>query len=214
MVTKSILRDRIRKILSGGYPSDRDRVKDNEIILAIGDVMGQILKTQALETTFTYDGESTIEGSLIATYENLQVVRANGTNCKVKMPASPMYLPEHMGVQSVYPSGQPEMAFRFIPSGIYNIWSKERLVSPLSNQLYTWDNSYITIFQDLIGAGIGFVDVQLAIADIDLYGDNDILPIGADMVPELINKVCAQFGMEPSTIRKESNTASPENTRQ
>lgn len=214
MVTKAILRDRIRKVLSGGFPSDRDRVKDNEIILAIGDTMGELLKAQAMAITEDYDGDSSIEGSLVATYEGIPVERANGTNCKVKLPATPMYLPEHKGVFGVYPSGYPEKAFRFVPLGIYPIWIREKLVSPVSNQLFTWGNGYITIFQDLIGSGIEQVDVQLAISDIDKYSDNDVLPLSSDMVPALIEKVCTQFGMEPSTVRRESNIASPENTKQ
>jgi len=214
MVTKAILRDRIRKILSGGFPSDRDRVKDNEIILAIGDTMGELLKVQAMDITMNYDGDSSIEGALVATYEGLSVERANGTNCKVKLPATPMYLPEHMGFFGVYPSGYPEKAFRFVPLGIYPIWIREKLVSPVSNQLFTWGNGEITIFQDLIGDGIFQVDVQLAISDIDKYSDNDVLPLSSDMVPELIEKVCVQFGMEPSTQRRESNIPSPENTKQ
>lgn len=214
MVTKAILRDRIRKILSGGFPSDRDRVKDNEIILAIGDTMGALLKAQAMDITMNYDGDNSIEGSLIATYENNTVERANGTNCKIKLPASPMYLPEHMGVYSVYPSGQPDKAFRFVPPNIYPIWIKERLVSPVSNQLFTWSNGYITVYQDLIGDGIGSVDIQLAISDIDRYGPNDVLPLSSDMVPQLIEQVCTQFGMEPSTIRRETDAASPENMKQ
>lgn len=209
MVTKAILRDRIRKILSGGYPSDRDRVKDNEIILSIGDIMGELLKISAIDG-MSVDGDTVIDGACVATYENITVEPDVNNTSKVKLPAYPMKLPDNMGVFSVYPSGQPQNEYIPIPTGIFYIWTKDRLVSPISMSLYYWDSRYIHIQSDLIGSGISTVDVKLCIMDIDTYDDNDVLPLSADQGAELIKRVCAQYGMESSTMRKESAVPSPE----
>jgi hypothetical protein len=210
MTTKGILVERIRRILAGGYPSDRDRIKDAEIALAIGPVANKLLKVEALNTSFVADGASTVEGSMIATYENIPVTRGYKLTAVAKLPATPIYMPEGLGVFSVYPSGRPDMEFIPVPAGIFNIWTKEALVNPISRRLYTWESGKVTIFDDLVGEGINTVDMKLCIVDINAAGDNDVLPVPPDMENDIISGVLLLLGVEPRTHRAESYQPSPE----
>jgi hypothetical protein len=65
--------ERVRRILSGGFPSNRDRVRDAEIRKHLESAMNRLLKTEILNTTFNIDGATIPDGIVIATYENLPV---------------------------------------------------------------------------------------------------------------------------------------------
>ena len=117
MTTKSQLIERVRRILSGGYPSNRDRVKDAEIEKYLESAINRLLKMEMFNMTYTVDGMSIPDGVMLATYENIPVTLGLNDTCTAVLPTTPMYLPERMGVFSVYPSSYPEAEFIPIPSG-------------------------------------------------------------------------------------------------
>lgn len=207
--TKKILSEQILRILTGGFPSARSRFKESEIALAIGQVASQLLKTETLGVNFTFDGGSIPDGALLATYENVPLKRGYGKSCYADLPAMPMMLPKRMGVFSVFPSGYPEKELMPIPSGVYNTWINEKILNPLNTMIYSWDSRRVTIYDDLVGAGVQSVDIKLAVVDVATLSDNDILPLSADLENKVIELIVARFQGEPDTTRSETNNPSP-----
>lgn len=210
MTTLKLLTERIRLILSGGYPSASDRVQDNAISHAIISACGRQLALSSLSVNYNMDGAGIPDGAMVATYYNRPVIRGNGSYCRVALPAVPMNMPERIGVFAIYPSGRPEEAFMFIPPALLNVWKGNKVLNPIDTIMFTWENKYADVYSDLIGAGIHEVDMKLCVADIAQQGDYDPLPISPDMELQVIEDVLKIFGLEPLTDRKEGREASPE----
>jgi hypothetical protein len=211
MTTKSQMIERIRRVLSGGYPSNRDRVKDAEIEKQLESVINTLLKVEMFNMTFNVDGATIPDGVMIATYENIEVVGGIDDTCFVTLPVTPMYLPEKMGVFSVYPTSYPQHEFIPIPAGQYYILQQITEVNSLLGRVpYVWDGKKITIYRNLIGDGIFTVDMKLAIADLSQYGPNDPLPVSPELEAQAIDAVVKLYVAEIRTIRDESFQASPE----
>ena len=213
VVTKNILAEQINRIINGGFPSDRSRVGMNEIKLAIADVCNALLKAEILNVAFNFDGGSVIEGSAIATYENVSVERGvrygNLITATAKMPATPMMMPDQMGVFAVYPSGMPHLEYYYIPSGMFNLWVDNKMVSNFQRRFFTWDSKKITIFDDVRGLGFDTIDVKMVIAPLEGADDNEPLPIPADFRDKIVVAVVSRFNDEQDTNRRETDEPSP-----
>lgn len=197
--------ERIRRILSTGYINDQDRVKNKEIELAIQSVTNQLLKIDTFSNIFNYDGESIPDGCVIATYDNQPVERYKQNWTTVPLPATPIGgLPDKMGVWSVARAGYPLTRYINLPSGMYQTLLGDKLMNPINTHFYTWEGMRIIIFDDLVGAGISGVDIQLCIMDLSLYGENDPLPIPADMEAAIIDEVVKMYSGEQPERREES----------
>ena len=214
VLTKKLIAEEIRLLLSGGFPSIRDREKDRQIMLAVADAANELLKVEALNTTFNLENGSTIGGFLYATYTNIPVKRGvnygEARTAVAEMPVMPMNLPNGMGIGSIYPSGMPFNEFLPIPTGMINIWLRNKMVSPLHSRLYTFDSMKVTIFSDLFSSTPAEVDMKLAISDINKMGENEILPIPPEYKNKIIEIARARFEM-PDTKRKETDEPSPSN---
>ena len=212
MTTVAQMIERVRRILSGGFPSNRDRVRDAEIRKHLESAMNRLLKTEILNTTFNIDGATIPDGIVIATYENLPVTGGLNDTCVVQMPVTPMYLPEGMGLFSIYPSSYPELEFIPIPSGQYYILQQIKEVNSLLGRVpYNWDGKKVTIYRNIIGDGMFTVDMKLSVADLSVLEDNDPLPLSPELEEQAIQAVVSIYMSEPRTIRDESFQASPEN---
>jgi hypothetical protein len=212
MTTKSQLIERVRRILSGGYPSNRDRVKDAEIEKYLESAINRLLKMEMFNMTYTVDGMTIPDGVMLGTYENIPVVGGLNDTCTATLPVTPMYLPERMGVFSVYPSSYPEAEFIPIPSGQYYILQQVKEINSLLGRVpYIWDGRKLTIYRNLIGDGVFTIDIKLAVADLSTIGPNDPLPLSPELEEQAIQACVQIFLTEPRTIRDESLEASPEN---
>jgi hypothetical protein len=212
MTTKSQLIERVRRILSGGYPSNRDRVKDAEIEKYLESAINRLLKMEMFNMTYTVDGMTIPDGVMLGTYENIPVTSGLNDTCYFTLPVTPMYLPERMGVFSVYPTSYPEAEFIPIPSGQYYILQQVKEINSLLGRVpYIWDGRKVTIYRNIIGDGIYSVDVKLAVADLSTIGPNDPLPLSPELEEQAIQACVQIFLTEPRTVRDESLEASPEN---
>src|SRR5690606_13739936 len=126
--------------------------------------------------SFQFEGNTIIEGAVINTYENQPVIK-HGKYSRVKLPVAPLLLPGGLGVFSVCEYGNPENEFIYIPMGVFNMFKKEKLLSPMQINFYSFDNEYVIVYSDLISAGISSVDLKICSMDIDNVGQFDMLPI-------------------------------------
>lgn len=214
ITTKAIFAEQILRILNGGFPSERDRVLLEEIKLAITDISNYVLKAEIINVAFNFDNGSTIEGSAIVTYENIKVTRGvpygDIITATADLPATPMMMPDQMGVFQVYPSGRPHLQYKYIPSGMVSAWLNNKVVSPLHKNLFTWNSGKITIFNDLFGQSFDEIDVQLVVSPLEKAGDNDPLPLSPELRDKVLIGVLTRFGYEPKTVRKETDQPSPQ----
>lgn len=213
VVTKKILIEEIRRILSGGNPSSRDRVKDAEIALAITDAANVLLKAEAT-STMAVQGQPNIDGLAIVLYEGIPLER--GVNwdktrtAQVALPVRPMMLKDGQSVQAVYPTGLPHLGYFYIPEGIFRSWMSSRYVAPLHKRFYTYSGNKIIIYDDLFSSGESpSVDIKLVVADINSVGDNDPLPILPEHRAAIIKSVIDMYSVEPDTNRRETDQLSP-----
>jgi len=211
MVTLYIISEEILRILNAGFPSIRSRVLISEIKLHVAQVANALLKAEYLNITMTLEGGSIPDGAMVATYEGLECLRGDGFTTKVPLPATPMMLPEKMGVYAVYPSGRPDKAFIPVLIDIIYQLNDTQLFSPLNCILYTFDNRNIIIYGDLLGMNIPSVDVRLCVSDISNMGDNDPLPISPELHSTIVTKVCEILVQKYDTQREDSVYPEPNN---
>lgn len=212
-VSKKILTERVRRLLSSGFPSTSDRVQNAEITLAIGSVANTLMKGVMFTDVVNADGESIPPGVMIATYPGNPVQRGPGNKSTIALPAQPVNIIERQGVFSVYPSNSvaPELEeFLPLPPGTLGFWKEQKLINPLSYITYTAEQRTVVVDYDLIGAGITQVDMKLCIFDISSYDDNEPLPITPDQEMQIIDAVVEMYSQEPRDRRSESNQPQPE----
>lgn len=213
-LTKRMITEEIRRVAMGGFLSDRDRVRDGEIMLAVNEVTNKILKVQALDTAFNIEGGNNISGLVMATYDGITVSR--GLNYgKIKtvtavLPTTPYLLPDSMGIWSLYPDGNPLEEFYPIPIGMVSAWIQDDRVSNLISNTYTQSGNKVIIFSDLFGVNNPQVSMTLCVLDINGLGDNDPLPVPPEYLADIVDGVLERY-KEPDTVRKETDQPSPSN---
>jgi hypothetical protein len=214
--TKGQMIERIRRILSGGFPSTRDRVQDAEIQKHMESAMNRLLKAEMFNVTYGMDGESIPQGIMIASYGDLPTV---GTlldpSYRVKIPVMPQYLPDGMGIFKVIAKfALPSAELIPVPPGQYPIISASGESSSLLNQriCYTWEGAYIRIWQTATAQTLAqLFEMQLCVVSMDSLPSNGVLPLTPDLEEAVIDAVVKVYSNEVRTIRDESFQASPEN---
>lgn len=213
--TKGQMIERIRRILSGGFPSTRDRVQDAEIEKHMESAMNRLLKAEMFNVTYGMDGDSIPQGVMIATYNNLPAVGTlNDPSFLVKIPVTPQYLPEGMGVFRVNDQASPTNEFVPIPPGQINILTGSGESSSLYTQRvgYTWEGAYVRIWKLATNQTLNAnYQMQLCVVNLNTLASNGVLPLTPDLEEAVIDAVVKAYTNEVRTIRDESFQASPEN---
>ena len=213
--TKGQMIERIRRILSGGFPSTRDRVQDVEIEKHMESAMNRLLKAEMFNVTYGMDGDSIPQGVMIATYGNLLAVGTlNDPSFLVKIPVTPQYLPDGMGVFRVNDKLSPNVEFIPIPPGQINILNGSGESASLNGQRigYTWEGAYVRIWRLATTQTLGALyEMQLCVVNLSTLASNGVLPLTPDLEEAVIEAVVKAYTNEVRTIRDESFQASPEN---
>jgi len=213
--TKGQMIERIRRILSGGFPSTRDRVQDAEIEKHMESAMNRLLKAEMFNVTYNMDGDSIPQGVMIATYGNLPAVGTlNEPSFLVKIPVTPQYLPDGMGVFRVNNMVSPNVEFIPIPPGQINILTGSGESSSLYSQRvgYTWEGAYVRIWMTATTPTLGAnYEMQLCVVNLNTLASNGVLPLTPDLEEAVIDAVVKAYVNEVRTIRDESFQGSPEN---
>jgi hypothetical protein len=213
--TKGQMIERIRRILSGGFPSTRDRVQDAEIEKHMESAMNRLLKAEMFNVTYNMDGDSIPQGVMIATYGDLLAVGTSGQpSFLVKIPVTPQYLPDGMGVFRVNAKLSPTNDFIPVPPGQINILTGSGESSTMITQRigYTWEGAYVRIWQTANATNLAALyEMQLCVVNLNTLQSNGVLPLTPDLEEAVIDAVVKAYTNEVRTIRDESFQASPEN---
>lgn len=192
-------------LIEGGNAPAASSISISELKIACGQVINSLLKTDYLSIN-TKMGEAIPNGSMLALYENIEVISSNGKS-QCTLPIKPLKLPRNMGVWAIYPkytaSSNYEYDKEFIPlqMGQGALLKSQPLLNDLLGQVgyeNFGEKVYFTkdiksIFPDVV------VAMRLAIMDISNYGDYDMLPILPEQEWQVINEVAKIYLQQPTT---------------
>ena len=189
------LAEQTMRLIEGGAPSVASSITFNEIKIACGNVINQLLKTDYLNVNAALK-ETIPNGSCLGLYEDIEVFSYNGKS-KASLPIKPLKLPRNMGIFAIYPkytlNGIYELDKEFIPlqMGQGSLIKSQPLINDLMGQVgyenfgmdIVFTKDLKTLFPDIKLA------MRLAIMDISLYGDYDPLPVLPEHEWQIINEV-------------------------
>jgi len=190
-----LLAEQSMKLIEGGTRSAGASITFNEVKLACGNVINQLLKTEYLSINGKV-GEVIPNGTTLGLYEDIDVVSYNGKS-KARLPIKPIKLPRNMGIWAIYPKydslGSYELDKEFIPlqMGQGALIKSQPLISDLMGQVGYENFGMDVIFTRDLPSEHEYVKVamRLAIMDISLYSDYEPLPILPEQEFEVINQV-------------------------
>jgi len=196
MTTIYKISEQTMKLIEGGTRSAGSSVTFNEIKLACGNVINQLLKTEYLSINAKM-GETIPNGTTLGLYEGIDVVSYNGKS-KATLPIKPLKLPRNMGIWAIYPQYDVnvdvyDLDKEFIPlqMGQGSLLKSQPLINDLMGQVGYENFGMDVIFtKDLKSLFPNIkLAMRLAIMDISMYGDYDPLPILPEQEWQVINEV-------------------------
>jgi hypothetical protein len=177
--------------------------------------MNRLLKAEMFNVTYNMDGDSIPQGVMIATYGDLLAVGTlNAPSFLVKIPVTPQYLPDGMGVFRVNNKLSPSNEFIPVPPGQINILNGSGESSTMITQRigYTWEGAYVRIWATATTQNLSALyEMQLCVVNLNTLASNGVLPLTPDLEEAVIDAVVKAYTNEVRTIRDESFQASPEN---
>lgn len=202
--TKYKIAEQVILNLKGGNIKAAASVEVDEVMEYAGQVLNTLFKQEHLSVNMAL-GETIPEGVMLATYENVPVEKY-GNVTRATLPATPISLPRNMGIFHVARQTDINEEFDcgFIPiqSGQMQLIKGERLISDLLGQVgYTPKGMTLIFTKDLLAEDPATtLTMDLAVMDINLYDDYDVLPIPADMEVKVIQE-CFNFfaAQQPGT---------------
>ena len=153
-------------------------------------VMNGMLKTQHLTEEMS-GGEVIPDGTILAEYDNI-AVESYKNSARAALPVMPIKLPRGMGIYHV--SKTDDIFNGFIPfgAGELQMIGEEPLISDILGQIgYEQRGKYLYFNKDITDNDADYaiteVYMLLAVKDLSLYGDWDLLPISGSMELDVIN---------------------------
>lgn len=191
-----LLAEQTMKLIEGGTRSAGSSITFNEIKLACGNVINQLLKTEYLSINAKM-GETIPNGTTLGLYEGIDVVSYNGKS-KATLPIKPLKLPRNMGIWAIYPQYDVnvdvyDLDKEFIPlqMGQGSLLKSQPLINDLMGQVGYENFGMDVIFTKDLKTLFPNIKLamRLAIMDISMYGDYDPLPILPEQEWQVINEV-------------------------
>jgi hypothetical protein len=194
--TKYRLAEQAVRILNGGEIPVATKVKVQEAMLAVEQVLNKMLKMEYLNVNIP-SMELIPNGASIATYEDIPVVQY-GTRSKSTLPAMPLKLPRGIGVYQIFDPANMDCPFIPLEMGQLGLLKSQSLINDLLGQVgYEWYGTDIIYTTDLTQPTPITVTMRLVVLDVGQYSDYDILPVPADMEWDVIQEVVKLFSAEP-----------------
>lgn len=184
MATLYSLSEQVMSMLEGGDSPNAAKFEREEVKRFIIQTINSAIKIQHLTEEMS-GGESIPEGTVLAEYDNVAVESYKGV-ARSTLPIMPVKLPMNMGIFHV--SKTDDIINGFIPfePGQLQMITQEPIISDLMGQVgYEPRGKYLVYHRDITSNdadnAINEVYMLLAVKDLSLYGDWDLLPITADM---------------------------------
>ncbi len=184
MATIYSISEQAQSMLQGGDTPNAARFEKEEVKRFIIQAINSLIKTQHL-TEEMAGGESIPDGTVLGEYDNVAVESYKGV-ARCELPAMPVKMPLNIGIFHV--SKIDNIIDGFIPfqAGQLQMLGEEPIISDVLGQVaYEPRGKYLVFNRDITtndeDNAINAVYMLLAVKDLSLYGDWDMLPISADM---------------------------------
>lgn len=205
------LAEQVYSLIEGGDPGVASSISINEIKISCCQVINQLLRTDYLGVNSKL-GEVIPNTTVIARYDNNAVTQTPNLTSKTTLPVKPMSLPRNMGVWSIYLPDQPEKEFIPLQMGQSSLLRSQLMINDLLGQVgYEVRGKDIYFTKDITENQEDVnVTIELAIMDVNSYGDYDILPIPPDMEWQVVQEVFQLYMNQPIADKVVSATAKEE----
>lgn len=210
VVTIYRLAEQAYSLIEGGDPGVASSISFNEIKIACGQVINQLLKTEYFSANLQL-GETIPNTSVIAKYENIPVTQI-GNKSKAVLPVKPLMLPRNMGVWSVYLPDEPDKEFIPLQMGQSSLLRSQLMINDLLGQVgYEVRGLDVYFTKDITKGGqTTEVNIELVIMDISQYGDYDVLPVAPEMEWQVVQEVYKLYITQPIADKVVSSTSKEE----
>lgn len=198
------LAEEILKLLTGGDPPAATDISINEMKISIGQVANSLLKTEYFQVNGA-TGETIPNGSVLGLYEDIAVESWSGKS-RCTLPIKPLKLPRNMGVFAIYPKYRNidagyDLDKEFIPlqMGQAGLLKSQLMINDLMGQVgYEVFGNQVIFTKDIkLQYPQIVVAMRLAIMDISLYDDYEILPILPEQEWQIKQEVWKMYSQEP-----------------
>lgn len=199
VLTKYLLAESARGLIEGGDPGVASSVSLNEIKLAVGRIINQLLKVEHFSINEKM-GEKIPNGSVLGLYEGIVPVSFVPGRSKAILPVKPLKLPRNMGIWSIYRTNEPNYEFIPLQMGQSNLIRSQPLLNDLLGQIgyESLGALDIAFTKDLTVLFPGeTLSMRLAIMDMDAYSDYDILPLPPEYEWQVISEVYKLYSTQP-----------------
>ena len=205
MATIFSIVESIRTLQEGGDTPNAAKFEQNEVKIAVIQVINSMIKSQHL-TEEMAGGEQIPDGTILTEYDNVAVESYKGVSRAI-LPIMPVKLNRNMGVFHV--SKTDDIINGFIPfqPGELQMIGEEPVISDVLGQVaYEPRGKYIVFNTDITANdsdyAINEVYMLLAVKDISLYSDWEMLPISADMESQVIQNTFQYLSNMQSANKK------------
>ena len=189
MSTLYSMSEQVMSMLEGGDSPGAAKFEREEIKRFIVQNINQVIKGQYLTEEMS-GGEAIPDGTILGEYDNVAVESYKNVS-RATLPIMPIKLPLNMGIFHVGKTDNIINGFIPFQSGELQMIGEEPIISDILGQVGYEPRGKYLIFNTDITAGdsdtaINEVYMLLAVKDLSLYGDWDMLPITADMEVSII----------------------------
>jgi hypothetical protein len=197
LITKGRLAEEILRLYYGGNIPVAGKVRKEEVFVSIGQVINTMLKTEYFNVSLP-GGEVIPNGAMVGLYENIAVTKLdNRSYCT--LPVKPLKLPRDLGIYQVWDMANPDCMFVPLQMGQ---WAQNKTHPMLSGLLgkigYEPYGERIVFTSDITNNGVDdtTVGMRLVIADLDQYGEYDMLPVPPEYELAIKQQVLSIFSTE------------------
>lgn len=192
MATIYSISESVRSLQEGGDPANAAKFEMGEIKIAVIQVINSLIKSQHL-TEEMAGGEAIPDGTVLQEYDNVAVESYKGVS-RAALPAMPVKM--NLGIGIFHVGRTDDIINGFIPfqSGQMQMIGGESLTSDVLGQhFYEQRGKYIVFGEDITEGdsetAINEVYMLLAVKDVSLYSDWELLPISSSMELDVIQGV-------------------------
>lgn len=212
MATLYSISEQLKDMIAGGNPANATKYEMSEVKRYVIQFINSLIKSQHLTDEMS-GGESIPDGTILGEYDNVPVESYKNI-ARALLPVMPVKLPIGMGIYHVGPTDDIINGFIPFGAGELQMIGEEPLISDIMGQVgYEPRGAYIYFNRDITANdtdnAITEVYMLLAVKDLSLYGDFDMLPIAASMEVDVIQNTY-QWLMSQQLANKKVDVISKE----
>lgn len=205
MATIYSISESVRASIEGMDVASKPRYTMQEVKIAAIQVINSLIKSQHL-TEEMAGGEAIPDGTVLAEYDNV-VVESYKNVSRATLPAMPVKMNYNIGIFHI--GRTDDIINGFIPfqAGELQMLGEEPLISDILGQIGYYPMGKYIIFNKDITAGdnessINEIYMLLAVKDLSLYSDWEMLPISSSMESDVIQGTVQYLSNQQPTNKK------------